>query len=207
MDKREEEIGERYSEADSREQEAREERDRLAREREDLEARSEQIARDARESAAEEKRRLLDAARSEVQEARRKWQAALEEEKESERGRIARHIAETLARVLRSLVADLADSELETAMARKLVASMNDDLRARLREQADETPVVTSSRELGDQARSEISRALEDIGMREPRFELGDLLCGVQVRVASLEVDWNVDAYLDEVESRLMEAR
>src|SRR5690606_31247089 len=117
-DRREKRIAQQLEDAERREAQAdaraREFQEKTA----DLERRREALLEQARDEAENERRDRLQEARTDVEQQRERWRSQLEQEWDDVRKAIARGLAGAVTAAAKRALADLADAELEQAIAR-----------------------------------------------------------------------------------------
>lgn len=211
VDRREQEIESRITEAESRRREALEEAEALREERRRLEEEREERRREVEREVRRLREGLLEEARDEALEARHRWQETLRRERESFLADLRERIAREAYRVLREAVAELADQELETRMAGRLLVRL-DELppaeRAELVAAASEEGrvVVTSRFPLGEGVREELRDALEELGLPEVDvdWETGpEVGAGVEILAGDRKIGWSLESYLADLERRV----
>lgn len=211
MNRREQRIADRLNEARKREQEAEREADQYRDEKQELEQRRDELLNQAREEAKSQRQELLDDAREEVAEVRRQWQQEVEREKQEFLKGLKQQTAKTIARIVRQVLADLADAGLERQVINKFLDQL-DSLDEQARKQLTETrgPLrITTAFELTDEQRSRIRDALhERLGPeREIHFARAfELLCGIELSVEGYKLSWTVDDYLQTLEDQIEQA-
>lgn len=208
MEQREQRIRERLEEAETSraaaEQEARAYRER----QQTLEQQREQFLAEAREAAEAQRVALEAEARQDIENRRRDWTGQLENQRESFLRELRRQAARQFHALARRTLTDLANAELEEQIALSFIAQI-DALPAEVKEKvAGECArqvhiTVLSLFELSATARRHLTRALHEwLGEAvqvdyEPRPTAS---CGIELRVGSESVAWNMGSYLDEFE-------
>ena len=211
MQKRNESISEKFDEAEKRTKEADERKSKYEEKLEELEEqRDEEIAR-AREEASRRKSELLDEARSEVEDRRRGWMNALDKEREDIAGVIRNRVTEQVFETARTVMRELADTDLESRVAGKFIKRLEDldeENRKELIETADDgnEPLrVRSAFHLSGDPRERIESVLRGIMPNEVRVEFErspDILFGVELLSSGSRISWSAGSQLD----RLQEA-
>jgi F-type H+-transporting ATPase subunit b len=219
MNKREEEIAARFREADELADQAQSEAEALREQREVLDRNRDELIREATEMAERRRVELLENARAEVDEVQKSWYSAIEDEKERFLQDLRARMGETVCRVAHDALADLANSELEEAIAEEFL----DKLRERPIDGAgdeavtetDTVAVVRSAFDLPPKVREDIRQVLTDsIGSdnhdrNDPEqvavaFSVSpELICGVEAQFGDRRVAWNIRDYLDSYAEQL----
>lgn len=205
MARREERIAARLEEAQQREREA-EARSRDYGEKATAleQARDDKLA-EAREEAQREQRRLLDEARREIDKQREKWREELRREQDDFHKALQRELAESVVVVSRRALSSLADAALErqivTAFLHRLESLSKEEREPFAR--ASEGLHLTTSFELDDESRERVREVLGVSGIEYVRDP--ELVCGIALTRAGHKLEWNVAAYLEDLERRVRE--
>lgn len=165
----------------------------------------------AADEANSSRLKLIAAAKEEVASMRQRWIEALQGEK----GRIEHTLVITLQSELlalvRTVLRDLAVSELEDSIAKKFVAelktiSVSD--KGRLRSDLNAPAVIRSSFDMSGQTQCELQKAVEqELGARTVSFETApDLICGIELATTGHKLSWNIQDWLRSFERSLQEA-
>lgn len=227
MDHREGEIAARLASAVEKTLLAEKERERLAALTLELSETREALLVNARNEAAGVHRELLEKAREEVEQSKAQWQNSLMREQESLVRSLYRHICEEACTIVRRIVSDMADTSFQEQMIcclERRIAALTEGDRAALADEfrsADHDIVITSSAAMRPEDRAKLLGVLnslilptsEDSGqcavLTEDKVHFvldADLLCGIELRVGGRSMAWNLAAYLDGLEQRLLAA-
>lgn len=208
MERREQRISNRLSEAQRREQEAEDAAQEYRQRREELEQQRNAALQQAKDDAEQQRQQLQDKARQEIDEQRRQWQEELKQEQQAFIDDLKRRSALTVATIAGRALTDLADADLE----RQIIAAflqrldeLDDDTRKAM---ADDNGAlrIHSSFELDDDSRTKIGQALKKaLGKgRELQFEQSDeLICGIELATEGRKLGWSVAQYMDEIDERV----
>lgn len=213
MDEREAGIAQRLQEADDHREEADERSRRLHDRERELEERADSMLDEARHEAQEHRRELLTQARQQVDEQRERWQRVLEQERADLCEELQRRTAVVVVELTRTALADLADTDLESAVVERALQHLSDD------DSAQEAffgegragrghVVVRSALPLEGQRESVLER-IRDLTRDDAvdvRFERDErLILGVELSANGTALDWNANDYLDRLESTIDE--
>ncbi|HMN22249.1 MAG TPA: hypothetical protein PKA16_12765 [Ottowia sp.] len=208
IDAREAEIARRMAAADEARERAQAAEQRFRRQVEHSVAEQDQVVAEALQATEQQRAQLMAEARSELERQRRAWQAHLAHERDEFMQRLRGAGALTLLELTRKALHDLADEELEAAIARQLgrrLAAMDAELRA----------AVGASR----QARLSTHAPLAATQQQALQAALAPLLPGVALdfvvdagqapgvvlQAGGARVAWTVDSYMDEFDAALMQ--
>lgn len=212
MERREREIERRLDEGEAMKRETAERAEELDRRTAELEERREAELERVEREAAERRAELMARVRAETDEQQARWSEALDREREGFLEELVGRVAGQSLAVARKALADLADADLEHAVATrfaKQLAELDDDERESLRraaERAAEGPLVESAFPLPDAVRDRIHDALAEVipESRTIRFETTDTLgFGVELTVGGLELGWSLERYLGDLEQEI----
>lgn len=214
MAQREQTIANRLEQAALEETSAQQEAERLRHMQQDFAAhRNERLAQ-MRSQLQEQRLTLLKQAQDEVGDAKALWYQALEQEKAGVLRTFRQQAAYQLAQTVRQVLTDLADAGLEqqvlaTFLKRlgQLPESEQQILNTALI-QADGVPIVIrSSFPLKEVTQAAVTAGVQAAAagpMPTLQFETDPALgCGIELRAPGYKLNWNLAAYLDNLEQTL----
>ena len=213
MTQREQTIAQQLEQAAQQEAVAQQEANRLRQMQQDFAAHRDQRLTELRSHLQDERLTLLAQAKDEVSQAKNRWYQALEQEKTCVLRRFRQHAAYQLTQTVRQVLTDLADADLEQQVVklfltrlRQLPESEQQGLQQALI-LADGAPVVMrSSLPLSDNLQRAIADAVQAVAPHPLTltFETNpDLGCGIELRIPGYKLDWNLAAYLSNLEQTL----
>lgn len=216
MQEREARIVAKLKEAEQKQQEASEQLAAYRSERQALDEQRAELLAEARQAAKARREELEAQYHEEIAQSRLRWREALQAEKQEFLQHLRQRLSDEVFAIARRTLADLADIELEkriVAVFIERIENMDADQRQVLaqdaRKNADRPLVVRTAFEVEPEMQQTIRETLERCfhnGVKV-RFETGSgLIGGVQLKTHSQEIAWNIDSYLDVMESRLAEA-
>jgi F-type H+-transporting ATPase subunit b len=205
MDEREENIRSRLQEAQEKRDSAEEEARSYREQKKELEGRREKLLSEAKKEADERREELEDTARREIETLRGRWREGLEKEHAAFVRRFRQMAGRRTLIVARTILADLADTELEKRVVevfadgmRRLDEAQLEKLRRSAAADRDRLRVFSAFEMAADERRKVTRIVHETIGKdleveydRDP-----DLLLGVVLKTAGEKVAWNVHDYL-----------
>lgn len=163
----------------------------------------------------EEKRKLLTAAaRDEVSALQARWRQELESGKESFRHQLALRVQSEVLAIVRQLLRDLADTDLETGVARQFIEKLR---RLPKEEKASivgalnggsKPIIIRSASRMQERNQNEIEGAVkfELSNKATCRFEIApELISGIELIARDHKVSWNIQSYLSSLETDLGE--
>lgn len=214
MAQRERAIAERLEQADQQEAMARQEAARLQSLQQDFAAHQDQRLAQLRSQLEDQRFTLLKQAEAEVDAARGRWYRALEQEKGTVLRTFRQQAVYQLTQLVRQMLTDLADTTLEQQIAKTFVNRLKqlpESEKHRLRtalSQADGVSVmVRSSVPLEASTQYILTEAIQAGAVGQipaPLFEIDATLgCGIELSIPGYKLDWNVSAYLNDLEHNL----
>ncbi len=216
MEERERKIIEREEEAEAFKKEAEEEVEAYSRKNVELEQQKEEIMDKARSAAEEEKNELLNEARSEVDQTRRRWEEALEREKESFIVELRRRISLQACSLARHCLEDLADARLEELIWKHFMTKVDElaeedrrELEKGLKDDQYKLNLL-SAFDADDSKIKDLKKRLEEIypdSAEELELKYkkdSELICGLEIEAGGYRVSWNIDSYLEGMESDIL---
>lgn len=207
MDRREQRIAAALQEAERREREAEARGQALAAAGADLERQRHALLAGARDDADAERRRLLDEVRAEVERQRTHVRVQLEQEWDDQRHALTGRLAAAATDATRRALSDLADADLEHAIARTFchrLAALDEATRAAVADAAAGQAVVSTTFEPDPATARLVADAVREHLGREATFvQAHDLVAGIEVRVGGWKLSWTVAEYLRDLETEL----
>lgn len=212
--KRQAMIDARWEEAEIAQQEANREAATYRQQQQELQQQEEAMTRQMREKVEREHQQLLIKARREVEEMQTKWKEALLQEKNDFIRSLRQQIAEQTNLIARHALQDLANVDLEKQMIFRFCERLQkiDENQKQIITQSlqnnHQPIIIKSSFEISPESRQKISKALQNqvISNNTLNFQTSpDLICGIQVKLAAYLISWNLDDYLQTLESRFQQ--
>lgn len=214
LDAREKRIADRLEQAERTQEQAEHERRSYEERNAVLEDEREKRLEKARREAETERHRLLAEAREAAKTLRRESERSLRDETRRLSDEIIRRARDEVMALVRRALAELADADVEQAMARSFIerlrnleASHRETLTAAVERGGD--PVrIRSAFPLSETLREAIADAVgEMLGARMPLdFEVADdVLAGIELVAPGEKLAWSLEEYLHEFERRLAE--
>lgn len=214
VDRRRERIDARVAEADRARREARDERREAAAERRRLAEERSRRLEEARREVEAAREEMLDEAREDVGAEREQWRRSLRLERQSFLAELRERAAREIHREVRSVLADLADRDLEVEAVRVLISRLGEldgvDREAfeGAVERRDGEVEVRTRFELSDGLRDRVKAAMEDVLGRpvEARFlTSGEIGWGIELRPGDLKIGWSVESRLARLEEEMVD--
>lgn len=212
--KRQTMIDARWEDAEIAQQEAQREADTYRQQQQELQQQEEAMTAQMLQKVEQEHQQLLAKARRKVEEMQKKWKEALLQEKTDFISSLRQQIAEQTNLVVRKALQDLANADLEQQIISSFtqhLQNIDENQRQIIAQSFKDTHqpiIIKSSFEISPENRQKIIQALQIqiINNHPLEFQTSpDLICGIQVKLAAYVISWNLDDYLQTLESRFQQ--
>jgi len=206
IDAREAEIATRMGEAEVAQKKAAAAEAEFLEQKQRLVADNTAHAEQIREQAEQEKEALLAATRKKLEQEKQDWQAHLEAEREAFIRELHLASAETLYKLVRRALRDLANEDLEEQIALNVMSKLK-PLAQELTSAAGraEQAIATTHAPLPENTQETLRTSLERLAPGLPLSFTTDAsqAPGMILRIGSVQVAWTVDSYTDELTNLL----
>jgi len=206
IDAREAEIATRMGEAEVAQKKAAAAEAEFLEQKQRLVADNTAHAEQIREQAEQEKEALLAATRKKLEQEKQDWQAHLEAEPEAFIRELNLASAETLYKLVRRALRDLANEDLEEQIALNVMSKLK-PLAQELTSAAGraEQAIATTHAPLPENTQETLRTSLERLAPGLPLSFTTDAsqAPGMILRIGSVQVAWTVDSYTDELTNLL----
>ncbi|MCD9148781.1 F0F1 ATP synthase subunit B family protein [Pseudophaeobacter flagellatus] len=211
MRNREAAIRSRFAEAEKREAKAAGEVETLKQQQLEFQQRRAALLAQAQQEAQDLEHRLEAEARERVAAQRAAWESQIDRETAAFLVDLRREAAGHVGRVARRVLNDLAGARLEEAMADTFIAQLNGLTGKSLASLRAETTsggriTVASAFDLPDPLRNRLRKAVRAVVYEnaQPDFVRDPQIgCGIRLKVRGQTLQWNVSAYLDDLEKEI----
>ena len=206
IDAREAEIAARLAAAKEAKESADDEKQRYQQQYAKHLADRDDLLEAAMDATANEREQMLQAGRERLEQEQKNWQQFFEQERSEFQMKLEYSGAETLYELVRKALMDLADEQLENAIARHLMRrleSMRTDIEAAAGDASTRQVVsVTSHAPLSENTQAYLQQQLQehfpDITVN---FHIdAEQAVGVVLQVAGARLVWTLDTYIDELQ-------
>jgi len=208
---RRENIRSEFDEAERKAEQAESRREEYEKKIEEFEKEKERRRSELKSEIDEKREKMTGELRREIERKREDWMGSLVREKKSFLGDLRESAAGEIFLAARTMLRDLADEELERRIAERFAGMLEDldedsagELAGALSGKGGALE-VRSSFELSGGMRERITEAAGRALDMEPEVDFkedGGLVCGVAMRAGGVEVSWNVQDYLGDLEDR-----
>lgn len=215
MQRREDTIRDRLDSASQQQQKAEEEVERYQAMRQDLKTHRSDLLAQAQLETEQTHQHLRQEMQESVEAERSQWQSMLQRQKESFLHEVSDRTMQQLQATVRRVLADLAESELETQIAKlflKKLQNLNESERTELVKTLTTSDIIpltlVSTFELPNDISEAIANILQTYFDASSRVELdyeiqSNLICGIELRGTGYKLAWSMDAYLDAITENL----
>ena len=213
--KRQTMIEARWQDAEIAQEEAQREAGTYRQQQEKLRQQQETMTAQMVQKVEEQHNQLLTKARQEVEEMQKKWKEALLQEQNDFIRSLRQQIAEQTHVIARQALQDLANADLEQQMIASFCQRLQNidenqkQIITQSLQDSHQPIIIKSSFEISPESRQQITKALQiQIVSNNPlEFQTSpDLICGIQVKLAAYVISWNLDDYLQTLESRFQQS-
>lgn len=220
MERREKTIGDRLLDASKQKKAAQEEVERYQEMQHNLAAKQTELLTQAKLEAEQTRQRLLKEIQESVATERSQWQSILQRQRDAFLREVSYRTIQQLQTTVRRVLTDLAESELETQIARIFLQRLRDLTEAERAElvttlttsTTDSIPLtLVSTFTLPTDICEAIARVLQDYfsavgsGKIALTCEIqSNLICGIELRGTGYKLAWSMDAYLDTITENLV---
>jgi F-type H+-transporting ATPase subunit b len=211
MERREERVNARLSEAQTREQAANDKVQDYEEKTTKLEQQRDKLMAIAQQEATQQKNQLLDAARREVNDQRDNWARQANTEKDEFLSNLRRQTAQAIRAIATKALFDLANTALEEQVSQSFLEqlkSLDKDARRTLAD-TDGPIQVYSASELDSTVRRRLTRTIHDCLTEGVAVEYKlspELLCGIELVRGNQRLGWNLAEYMAALDSHINEA-
>jgi len=214
MNRREEKIASRLTEAAETKQEAAEELETFRQKNTELERQRRQLLDQAEREAEARKKVLLAEARDAVESVRAKWLEAVEREKSLFLRELRARASGQICAVTRQILRDMANADLEEQIIEAFIQRLSNlDETAQQALAQSLTPqkyaVVTSVFEIPDRTKRRITGIVEGYvgdGLSMDYRLDPEVIVGIELSTPGRKIAWSLDYYLESLEANLREA-
>ena len=228
MERREKTIRDRLTSAAQQQQEAEQEVERYQAMQKDLADRQTELFTQAKLEAEQTRQRLLQEVHESVETERSQWQTGLQRQQDAFLREVSHRTTQQVQATVRRVLTDLAESDLETQMARvflhklqnlneaeraELVTTLNAAINAAINATSKDSISLTlvSTFPLPKDICEAIATVLQDYfnAIGSSKVELNcdiqsSLICGIELRGTGYKLAWSIDAYLDAITESLV---
>ncbi|MHC5936006.1 F0F1 ATP synthase subunit B family protein [Nostoc sp.] len=230
MARREKTISDRLSSASEQEEAAEQEVKHYQEMQQQFTDQKTELLTQAKSEVEETRQRLLKEMRESVAKERSQWQSNLQRQKDSFLREVGDRTMQQLQATVRRVLTDLAESELETQIARVFLQKLHDlteteraELVTTLTDSTKDSIPLTlvSTFTLPPDICAAIATVLQDYfkaigsgkiessyeiaGKIEPTYEIeSSLICGIELRGTGYKLAWSMDTYLDSITENLV---
>lgn len=212
IENREKEIESRQAQADQNLKSSQEELDLAKAKNLKLDEQREELLTAVRSDVENFRKQQMEKVRIEIDGVQSRWSDSIREEQDSFLHELSKRTSDSVCKIARSALTDLADVSLESRIVSRfidMVSSLDSGKRQALIEtlhSAGQVAVVQTTHDLPDHLKRSLVSDLErELAVKlDVRFEtLDDLECGIALQTNSHKLGWNLRDYLTDLENDL----
>ena len=212
--KRQTMIDAKWEDAEIAQEEAQREADTYRQQQQKLQQQEQAMTAQMVHKVEQEHTQLLTKARREVEEMQKKWREALSQEQNDFIRSLRQQIAEQTYVIARQALQDLANADLEQQMIASFCQRLQNidenqkQIITQSLQDSHQPIIIKSSFEISPESRQQITKNLQIQVINDNPLEFQtspDLICGIQVKLAGFVISWNLDDYLQTLESRFQQ--
>ncbi len=209
MDERQRKIADRLNESRQARQAAERQAAELAEEKEQFHGSRRQLMEEARRETGQWRDESMAAARREIEEQRQIWLKGLAAEQDSFIKGLKTRMVGRVVELVRKVLADLADSELEARLIAVFFGRLRDEDRQIFLKGHETKALLRTGFALDKRLRQEITSKMRELipGLTTVDFEHDPALgLGLQLLVGDRRLEWNISRYLRDFEDEMRKA-
>jgi F-type H+-transporting ATPase subunit b len=212
MDRREQNIADRFAEAEEAVKEAEARENEYQQLRRDLDEARDERLREVEEEAGKRRKELEKSARQEVADLRDAWLNAMRRERDDFFRELQKRVGATVLMIARKSLVDLTDESLERRLVKHFAAQFA-KLEIKDQEQvraaaADNELTVRGSFEWPEDLRHEFNDRLREIFDQDVDISFTtdpEMPLGVELTVGGIKLPWGIDSYFAEMRNAVAE--
>lgn len=206
MDRREQRIADQLKQVQHKKDEAEGEIRAYRQKQKELDGQRDRILAEARKEADDERESREKSARKEVELQKHEWLKQLATDRDVFRDEVRRHLTERFYELMRRALSDLADVELEDAIAVSFVRQLQSLDKKTTKTigdacaQANGNAKVISRFEVSTDARHKIAKAIDQALGTNIKIEYvtdDRVICGIELMAGNQTVRWSISSFLD----------
>lgn len=212
IDAREEKIASRLEDAERNKNETAKESESYRKKNKEFNDKREEMFSQAKEEVERWQKELIKQAREEVDQIQARWKETIQREKNSFLQDLRQHVSKQTYSIVRYALRDLANANLEQSVIEVFIQRIKgldkNEWKAITEsiEKSKRDMVICSAFEISNETRRRLIEVLhERIGDSfDMHFETSsDLICGIELKVNSYKIGWNLESYLETLEGRI----
>jgi F-type H+-transporting ATPase subunit b len=209
MDRRENNIKERFDKAAEQEAAAEDARKNFEKKTQSLEDEWDARLNQADKDAKERRESLIKEARDEVDGLKKKWRKALEQEKASFFERFKKQAARLIFDTVEKTLSHLADTQAQDQAVKKFLSRFEELDKEDLPREVETQPRVTTGFELSDSQQKSIQKTVSQKlpDLKDIAFEVRpELVFGIAVAAGGKKMTWHAHDYVSALEKQIDQA-
>ncbi len=215
MEQREKNIMNRLEEAEETREAAQKEAEYYRQKQQEWEENKQNRLEQIKKETEQEKQKLMREAKVEIESLRQQWYQQLQREKQNFLDTLKQKANQQIMKLSRQALQNLADADLQQQMINKFVQGlpqiahhqvMKDN---NLKNEKHESFTIRSTFAISASQKQQFMQALHHLFSQNIKidFEINDdSICGIELLNHGYKIPWNLDYYLDELESKMSQS-
>ena len=215
MEQREKNIMSRLEEAEKTRESAQKEADYYRQKQKKWEENKHERIENLKQDCEKEKQKLMREAKIEIEMLRQQWYEQLQREKQNFLDTLKQKANQQIMKLSRQALQNLADADLQQQMINKFIQGLpqlahNQVMKDNsLKNGKHESFTIRSTFNISEPQKQQLTQALQHQFSQDVKinFELNDdSICGIELLNHGYKIPWNLDYYLDELESKMSQS-
>ncbi len=212
MEKRKEEIREKFEKADKLIVENSEKKEELKKKRKELETQKDDILLEAKKGAEDKRNEIIEEAKQVALDKKEKWLKNFEKEKKKLLDELRRDNGLYVFKISKKVLKDIADRDIESQIIRKfgvlaeeLIEKESKDIKQILKK-ADANVTIESSFEINDEQKEVIEKNIKNkIKIENINYDINkDMIAGISLSINGHKVKWSIEDHLNDLEDKYL---
>lgn len=214
MDRRQQQLEERWQEAEAQQQAAQEAEAEFRNQQKRLQQEQQDILAQARQRAEAKEAEMVQQARQQVEAQQAEWQQALERDQESFLQELQQQVSQQVYAIAQQVLRQLAGADLEAQSVQAFLERLHQlkpEQRQALKAAAEQTSQpaqIRSAFELSEGLRQQVHQTLDQENLlngQKPQFDIDTaLICGVELRLGGQSVAWSAADRLESLRQQTL---
>ncbi|MDJ0729183.1 MAG: F0F1 ATP synthase subunit B [Crocosphaera sp.] len=215
MEQREKNIMNRLEEAEETREAAQKEAEYYRQKQQEWEEHKQERIEQIKGESEQQKQDLMMRAKIEIETLRQQWYEQLQREKQNFLDTLRQKANQQIMKLARQALQNLADADLQQQMINKFIQGlpqlayhqlMKDNS---LKNEKHESFIIRSTFPISESQQQKLAQALKQQFNQDIKisFEINDdSICGIELLNHGYKIPWNLDYYLDELESKMSQS-
>lgn len=215
MEQREKNIMNRLEEAEKTREKAQKEAEYYRQKQQEWEEEKQNRLEQIKQESEQEKQKLMRQAKVEIETLRQQWYEQLQREKHNFLDELKQKANQQIMKLSRQALQNLADADLEQQMINKFVEGLPQLAQHQvikdnnLKNEKHELFTIRSAFTISEPQKQQLIQALQqqfNQGIKINFESDNNSICGIELLNHGYKIPWNLDSYLDELESKMSQS-